>query len=237
MFFVIGFLIIFMKNLRNDTRYFVPTLYVPNKAGQFAIFPHENEESIVYWNICREQFSKNFDEERNMFFLSVDYHQPYSTCLFFDIAEDILGIKSKTVFHKTEKHNILLVEPAEFWRKCFLRRSLMTLMCRLGMYFTNKGDWEYYLFGEVPDSGNNKVDENYKFARDTRYAIARFFCGFSKFNGKEPLKTAFYPEKHGWVEEFYNKDTSYIKKRLVYNDELDCCYKQRFVYGKELLLF
>lgn len=219
-----------------DTKksFLVPTVFAPSDVGIYAIYPPDDESYFSsYWDTCREQFAKKFVSTSLGFFLSVepDYHYE-SVAKFINICEMLLEIKTKSKFYKTDMKNVIFINPSFFWKRCYMRRSLFSLLCRQGMFFEKESKFENYLYGDVPDVNVEKISHSYSFARKTKSAILRFFAGYHEYVGKGPENYYVFPEKHGWVHEFQDKKLSYIKEVLV-NESSDLRY---FYFGSNLLL-
>jgi hypothetical protein len=68
--------------------------------------------------------------------------------------------------------------------------------------------------------------------------LLRFFLGFTKYVGDlNHLQRDHFPEKHGWVLEFSDKNNDYIKNVLVLENAKQCPLLGRYIFGKELLLY
>ncbi len=216
----------------------VPTLYAVSSQGQFAVAPENDlDTNAFYWDKCREQFAKKFKEKTKGIFYSVDADRLPKMPFFIRDTENFLGLSDTTKFYHTNKDNVIFMQVPFFWKKCYMRRSLFTLLCRLGLEY-NSQNWENFLFGDLPDTGKPEIDSNYDMARKTKNAILRFFFGFTKYVGNlDHLSSEHFPEKHGWVLEFSDKQNDYIKKVLVLEDDKQCPLSQRYIFGKELLLY
>lgn len=214
--------------------YLVPTVFSPSDVGTYAIYPPDDELYFSsYWDTCREQFAKKFVSTSLGFFLSIESEEHYeSVGNFISICEQILEIKNKSTFHNTDMKNVIFICPSFFWKCCYMRRSLFTLLCRQGMFYNKQSKFENHLVGDVTEGKYEKINHSYTFARNTRPAIIRFFAGYNEYVGDGPKKQDIFPEKHGWVQEFQNKNLNYIKEVLI-NDNSDLKY---FYYGSSLLL-
>jgi hypothetical protein len=107
------------------------------------------------------------------------------------------------------------------------------MLCRQGIFSFVGAKFEDLLFGNIDEFKKNKIDASYEFARKTKDAITRFFMGYNVYVGEGPNYNEYFPEKHGWVEEFKDKKNNYIKNVLV-------CPKDSFLnikfFGKSLTL-
>lgn len=197
----------------DEKSYIVPTVFAPSDCGVFSIYPDDSEPYFSsYWDTCREQFAKKFNKDSLGFFLSVQENVS-QTCKFIQACEDLLRIHRRSKFFYTDMKNVIFIRPAEFWKSCYIRRSLLTLLCRNGIFYND--NLEKTLFGEVPNVKMDKIDSCYKFARETKFAIMRFFAGYNYYIGHGPLKNDLFPEKHGWAVEFTNKSKNYVKNVLI----------------------
>jgi hypothetical protein len=166
----------------------------------------------IQWDYCREKFAVRFNELTTGFYFS---HPP---CLGEGIAaflikfEKIVALDEEIIisnFSKTDKDTILWIEPSEFWKKCAIKRSLLTILVRCGInYDPKKDNFDEVLFSE-------KYSQNI-YLRETRSALLRFMFGFTKFVGTIP-RPGFHItiDKHGWREEFINLSDFMIRSRLV----------------------
>lgn len=216
----------------------VPTLYAVGGAGQYAVPPENDlDTNAFYWDKCREQFAKKFKKNTKGIFYSVLYEKINVVPYFIRDTEIFLNISDITKYYKTNKENVIYMQVSSFWKDCYMKRSLFTLLCRLGLEY-NRNNWESFLLGEIPDTGKPEIDSNYDMARKTRNAILRFFLGFTKYVGDlDHLKKDHFPEKHGWVLEFAEKNNDYIKSVLVLENVNQCPLSGRYIFGKELLLY
>jgi len=212
--------------------YIVPSVFAPSDLGVFSIYPRDDDNYFgSYWDTCREQFAKKFLENSFGFFISVDAKKD-NILHFISKCEDVLNITQKSSFFETDMDNVIFIIPSKFWMPCYMRRSLFTLLCRNGIFY-QKEKFENFLFGEVANFKIDKVDNCLEFARKTKPAIMRFFAGHNNYVGVGPNKDEIFPEKHGWVVEFQNKNKDYIKKVLVTGNQR--CDNMRF-FGSSIFL-
>lgn len=204
-----------MSILETDICYRVTTVFAATDVGSYSVFPKEEKFFHSYWDTCREQLAKKFNSKSLGFFLSVEKSELTSVPKFIRFCEKILHQKSFTKFYLTDLENVIFVKPSNFWKKCYMRRSLFSLLCRIGIYSYMGDYYENYLFGQVDEVKKDKIDMAYKFARQTSHALTRFFGGYTCYVGEGPNFLEYFPEKHGWVEEFKNKPSDYIKAVLL----------------------
>ncbi len=214
-----------------------PTLYAPGNFGYFATkIDFSSDAENIYWDKCREQFAKKFNANLGGFFYSIYEPKKDGTAKFVRETEEFLGIKNPSTFYLTNRENVIFICVSDFWRNCYIRRSLYTLICRLGLNYDGK-NWEDYLFGLTKSTGNSEMDANYEMARKTSNALLRFFLGFTKYNGcLKHIQKEYFPEKHGWVMEFADRSNEYIKQLLVLDSADKCPLHGNYIFGKELLL-
>jgi hypothetical protein len=213
--------------------YIVPTVFAPSDVGMFAIYPPDNEDYFTsHFDTCREQFAKKFDVASHGFFLSMEMNNLDSVPRFIRMCEGLLELDEITSYYLTDMQYIIFIRPASFWKSCYMRRSLFTLLCRLGMYFFDDKKFENHLFGKCEQTKKEKVNNSYAFAAKTEKAITRFFGGHHSYIGDGPDMDHSFPEKHGWVIEFAGKKDEYIKKVLVKNYEEG----QPVFFGRNLFL-
>lgn len=83
----------------------------------------------VSWTKCRDIFQE-WSAVKQFFFVAtqVEYLPPLLN--FMHYAEKKLGLEDRTRFHETSKPRIVCVEPARFWMRNVMRKSLMTAMLR-----------------------------------------------------------------------------------------------------------
>ncbi len=223
----------FRNLFNNKISYRLTTVFAPSDVGLYSAYPESELCFHSYWDTCREQFHKKFRKNCFGFFLSVKEEHLDAVPKFIFMCENLLELNSKTKFFKTEYKNVIFIKPAAFWKSCYMHRSLFTLLCRQGIFNFIGAKFEDILFGNIDDQNNNKVDATYEFARMTKQAYLRFFCGFTKYVGAGPNYNEYFPEKHGWVEEFKNKGADYIKTVLVSDKNYNL--KVKF-YGNSILL-
>jgi len=198
------------------TAYFGPKKELNHK--QYPVIPPQGNFALevsdlakqAHWDHCREQFAAKFTEaEIQGFFFSHPEKKGRDVANFLHKFENIIGFSQPlSYFAETNKDIILWIGISPFWLPCMMRRSLLTILLRCGMYYNVEQDnFDDALFG------------NYKeniYARETRSAILRFMFGFTKFTGQKPVD-AFQTSvvKHGWREEFQKIDDAIVRRRLV----------------------
>lgn len=215
-----------------------PTLYAPGGSGQFSHeIKNEIDNSCFFWDKCREQFAKKFTEISEGFFYSLSEKDIFCALHFIRDTEKFLNLSSFSEFFRTNRENVAFIKVHDFWKSCYMRRSLFTLICRLGLEYDYQC-WEKTLYGEIGKTGSKDLDANYEMAKKTKKAIMRFFFGFTKYIGNlSHMNKEYFPEKHGWVAEFADKQSDYIKSVLILENNDKCPLGKRYIFGKELLLY
>jgi hypothetical protein len=197
----------------------------------------DSDHSCFYWDKCREQFAKKFTETSDGFFYSLLESDIFTVLHFIRDTEKFLNLPSFTEFYRTNRENVAFIKVHDFWKPCYMRRSLFTLICRLGLKY-DYVNWEETLYGEIGKTGFTELDANYEMAKKTNKAIMRFFFGFTKYIGNlSHMSKEYFPEKHGWVAEFTDKSVDYIKSVLILENADKCPLGKRYIFGKELLLY
>lgn len=134
---------------------------------------------------------------------------------FIAKAEEIVSISGlrfdPSSFRKTNKTNIVWIEPGTLWRNGTISMSLLTLMLRSSLNYDTAGDnFQDCLFGNFQEN---------RMIRETRHAVLRFMFGFTEYVGElPPMNNQSYNStlvRHGWHSEFNFTDLATIKKKLV----------------------
>ena len=143
---------------------------------------------------------------------------------FLTKFEIIIGLKYNSVFSKTERNNVTWIEPSLFWRSCYLRRSLLTLVLRCAMnYRIKKDNFDDALFGDYKEC---------LYVKETKSAFLRFMFGFTQFTGKLNVNPNSTVIKHGWREEFLRLDDFAVRRRLVLPEDVN---REMSIVGIETL--
>lgn len=196
--------------------------FLPNKTlnltyncppiGYFACF-HEATKPII-WDHCREQFLGKMSTNMIGFYFSHHDQKADHVACFINKFEKVLKMSCDNFiysnYRKTEKENIIWIEPSLFWLDCLFKRSLLTLLLRCSLNFDIiKNNFDDCLFGQFPEC---------KLAKDTKNALIRFMFGFTTYKGMLPHFCANANStliRHGWHSEFANADVSTVKNKLV----------------------
>ncbi len=183
--------------------------------GYFALDQDANKP--ITWDHCREQFLGKMSSIMGGFFFSHHDYRSEHVANFIFKFEEIIALNGNNIqhstFNKTNKPNIVWINPSSFWLDCILKRSLLTLLFRCGLnYDIQKSNFEDCLFGEYAEC---------KFVKETKNAIIRFMFGFTKYQGFLPHVSSGGTStliRHGWHSEFQDADISVIKNKLVSPD-------------------
>lgn len=186
--------------------------------GQFSL--DVDPPKSPHWDHCREQFLGKMTSNMKGFYFSFSVGKCESVGEFLNKFEKVLGLPFYSTFCKTDRETILWIEPAPFWLNCILKRSLLTLLLRVGFnYDVEKDNFEDALFSELhPDN---------KYVRDTKNAIIRFMYGFTKYIGTLPSSCSNSWDgsstliKHGWHAEFENAGIQVVKNKLICPEKTD----------------
>jgi len=189
--------------------------YCNPPSGGFAIEKEANR--LVNWDHCREQFAVRFLEKTEGFYFCHKACEADSVTCFLNKFENILStsegcdLMEKTQFAHTNQEKVLYVKPSSFWKDCFFKRSLFTILARCSQnYLPHKDNFDEALFSP------NFKESTYTY--ETKPAVLRFMFGFTKYTGISPVTAESTVVKHGWKEEFYKLDESEIRNRLVLPD-------------------
>ena len=187
-------------------------------VGYFAC--DQEYSKPITWDHCREQFLGKMSSLMIGFLFSHHDNKSENVANFIFKFEEIICMSGvfmqHSCFRKTDKNNIIWIEPSGFWLDCILKRSLLTLLLRCSLNFDmQKNNFEECLFGEYPEC---------KLAKETKNAIIRFMFGFTSYKGFLPhfcTNANSTLIRHGWHSEFANADVSTIKNKLVSPDKVN----------------
>jgi hypothetical protein len=187
------------------------------EPGRFALYADPPKQPS--WEKCREKFAAMIKPETPGFLFSHSPTQGTHVAGFLSKSEDILDLNLRSVYSLTDRENVLWVEPARFWMDCWIRRSLLTILLRCGMYYDCGSDnYEDALFGK----GDEK-DQAREYTNRTKPAVMRFMFGFTKFVMPEGMSepTGVVQSKI-WVDVFNSKTTQELKSILVAETPMPC---------------
>lgn len=186
--------------------------YCTPPPGQYGM-PGASGLTVSSWDHCREQFAAKFKKDVSSFFLSHADGRGRSVAEFVARFEEVLTSDiGRNRFHHsrfalTSNDSVTLIKPSDFWRDCFFRRSLLTILVRSGQnYCPQAGNFDDCLFGQYKEC---------QFLKDTKKAVLRFMFGFTVFCGNEPPSSGSTVVKHGWREEFEKSGEVEIRKKLA----------------------
>lgn len=180
------------------------------EPGRFALYADPPKQPS--WEKCREKFAALMKPDTPGFLYSHQASQGPQVAGFLSKSEDVLDLDLRSVYALTDKDNVLWVEPARFWMDCWIRRSLLTILLRCGMYYDCcRDNYEEALFG----TGDEK-DQAREYTNKTKPAVMRFMFGFTKFvapdNVSEPTGVV---QSQIWVNVFNGKTDKELKSILV----------------------
>jgi len=202
----------------NETRNIYLPYCTPN-SGNFALDSESGR--VSHWDTCREQFAAKFFETTEGFFFSHRENKGYDIANLIHKFESVIKIShddykfDNSEYSFTNSPHVLFIKVSRFWRECFFRRSLLTLIIRCGQNYDSTIDnFDEAIF-----------DEKYKettYINETKMAVFRFMFGFTKYTGIPPIVGGTTVIKHGWKEEFSKLDMQELRTRLVLPD----CFKK-----------
>lgn len=180
------------------------------EPGRFALYTEPPKQPS--WEKCREKFAALMKPDTTGFLFSHSPLQGTHVAGFLSKSEDVLDLDSRSVYSFTDKDNVLWVGPSAFWMECWIRRSLLTILLRCGMYYNAYSDnYEEALFGK----GDEK-DQAREYVNKTKPAVMRFMFGFTKFvapeNVSEPTGVV---QSKIWVDVFNGRTNKELKSILV----------------------
>ena len=171
----------------------------PPQPGAFAI-----EGGSLSWHSCREQFAHKFSESSRGLFLSHERDDEFShrIACFMTNFEEVLDLpEPRTSYHLCNRKFATWVEPSNFWKKCYMRRSLLTILLRNSLYFRPEhNNFEEALYITPPGQRGD-------YAADTKLAIMRFMFGFTQYVGSNSVR--------GWWSAFRNLKEQQVRALLV----------------------
>lgn len=195
-------------------------LIEPTTPAKGAYSIELNGGTCGLWNKCREKFHPLFTAETNGFFFAHDEDQSigYRVAAFMHKTEKALEIASfkfdevgtnfimtpiKSKFSLTTRSFALWVEPDSFWKQCWWKRSLFTILLRCGLVYDPETDnYDDALLSDV-------------YAQETYTAIKRFLFGFTTVIHESRSSDNF-----GWRDAFRFKSLEEIRKMLVKENEV-----------------
>lgn len=146
---------------------------------------------------CRESFAANFGRDNEFLAFKNNNLNIEKLNEFFSRIDSKLQLEKQTILYPTNHANSVLIEVPRFWVQSEMRRSLFTLLVRLGA--------AYYR-----DSLKTAI-KDYRLANDTFGAIERFFDGYHNPAGDAlAMRGAV-----GWYHTFNRKTKEQLEKLMV----------------------
>ena len=127
--------------------------YCNPNVGSFAI--DHNDGKVAHWDHCREQFAAKFNDKVDAFFFSHKIDKSLDIALFTQKFESIIHESNPSIdmsytefSQTTTSDNILYIKPSSFWKDCFFKKSLYTLILRCAQNYDHVEDnFDDALFG------------------------------------------------------------------------------------------
>lgn len=187
-----------LSNFRSRHGYF-------GRIGQDKL-ERDGRVRVISWFSCREDFHwdtnlmmsgksrvNTIPDRKRFVFDGGEMGTIQSIVAFIGEFESRLGIVKGSRFGPTLKPNVIWVEPAVFWRKHAMRRSLYTALLRCGDgYKLNNSDF-------------NKTLKSKEYTHSTLAAVHYFLMGNTTYRGRIM----------GWQAAFEGKSTEEIQNLLV----------------------
>lgn len=200
----------------NETHNIILPYCTPN-VGNFAL--ESDSGRITHWDTCREQFASKFNQDLNGFYFSHKEDKGYDIANFLHRFENIIKscdknfVLENTEFAFTSSPCVMHVKVSPFWKECYFKRSLFTIIIRCGSNYDNQSNnFDECLFN--PDF------KECVYLLETKLAVMRFLFGYTKYTGTQPVPNGSSVLKHGWKEEFKNEDCHSIRQKLILPENL-----------------
>lgn len=175
----------------------IKSLSIDANFGSYAL-----DVSPLIFENCRERFMSKFSKNGPNFFFKHSSKRGNQIIEFINKTERVLELDDNTNFLKTNYDSIIWVQPSQFWRDCPMRRSLFTILLRVGdSYKKEEDNYEEVLF-------------SHSYLKNTEEALFRFFFGFNKYVGPSISSTSSVWVR-GWKSVFENQDKEKIKEMLI----------------------
>ena len=122
----------------------VTLVYCSPPVGNFGL--EHGDGRISIWDHCREQFAVKYTEKILGFYLSHREDAGENIAHFMKKFERIIKVSGRlrtmqySKFARTNSPLIIYIEPSEFWRDCYFKRSLLTILMRCAMNYNLKED-------------------------------------------------------------------------------------------------
>lgn len=165
---------------------------------------------VIDWQSCREIFSATMKKPGFKGFYIVTRNSVDNTAKFIYKTEEVLNLSEKTTYNKTTCSEVLKINMTRFWLDSYIKRSLFTILVRLGdQYDPEKDNYEKVLFHPT-----KRPTEGYRY---TLSAVKRFMYGFTVYDSPEPYYSPGTTlEGSGWCSLFGKADSW---KKLIKKDK------------------
>lgn len=169
-----------------------PDPYAQPISGSFSPY------RLINWSSCREIFAKSFapGDDKLWFAPGLEADSDKNVQGFVNIVEDAVSA-GKTSLIRSDAEGVCLVKFPQFWSSCPVKRSLFTILLRLGRYYRiSSRNFEDTLYGHF-------------FTRRTKPAIMRFLFGFTEFSGGRNVRHS------GWYSLFRDRTDQEVRRMLI----------------------
>ena len=156
------------------------------KVGSFGFIKEvmPNRAYLVSsWETCREQFHEFIGSCPIRVFLFCHHpNKRYAVAAFMDKVEQMVKAPTRTVIGPTQLAKVSYIRISPWWMKDDMRKSLLTILLRVGQYYDPKvGNFEQTLCAT-------------RYSRQTLPAIQRFLKGYTWYTG----------DVIGWNNQFFH---------------------------------
>jgi hypothetical protein len=167
---------------------FLPTrqltlIYCCPPSGNYAL--ESAPGRITLWDNCREQFAVKFDEKVQGFYFSHPENREKNIAAFIRKFEKVIKASYAghnfryTQFACTSSKTILYIQPSAFWKDCYFKRSLFTILVRCGFNYEPVAD-------NFDDALFSTCFKESAYLIETKPAVLRFLFGFTHYTGISP---------------------------------------------------
>lgn len=161
---------------------------------------------VDYWTACRDVFLPYQPGLKSFYYChGQEELRGQAIAIFLDRAERRLKIRKedRSIVQPTTRRDIVKIYPSRFWDRYHLRRSFFTILVRAGEIYSPAAD-------NFEDSLCAAKNPNYplQYARETRYAVDRFF------SGKTHPRPSTDQNSRGWCRMFDGKTKAQINSIL-----------------------
>jgi hypothetical protein len=199
----------------------IKTYNIDTSNGNFALDVSDGE--TLSFESCRERFGSKFLESTTGFFMKHAAGKSENIAAFIRKTEQILKCTEFSKFQLTNHPTLIWIEPSLFWRKCYVRRSLFTILVRIGpRYDISANNFDSILFGEG-------------YISTTKAATKRFLFGFTTYKGM-PITIDRETMTMGWQRIFSSYENNHEALRGVLVKEGEAEYTPSFKFQNPLWL-